>query len=171
MDPQTQHGPPDRTGIAAAFEALAELLGGHGTLAEARGISRQALDSMYGAARELYVAGRLAEAQRGFELLCLYDHLTARHWHALGACRQASGDYDGAAAALAFAAAETAEPDPETQLKLAECLVAAGAPDAAEGALAELASAGADLATETSLRARVRTLQEQLARILRQGPR
>ena len=96
---------------------------------------------MYGIARELYVNGQHARAQRSFELLCLYDHENARYWRALGACRELSKDYLGAAAALTFAAAHTARPDRSLRLSLAECLMAAGQLDAAERHLDELLSA------------------------------
>ena len=127
--------------MASALARLNESLGGKRTLAEARGIDDAALESMYGIARELYINGQYARAQRSFELLCLYDHENARYWRALGACRELSKDYLGAAAALTFAAAHMARPDRSLQLSLAECLMAAGRLDAAQRHLDELSSA------------------------------
>ena len=148
--------------MASAVAGLNASLGGKRTLAEARGIDDTALESMYAIARELYVNGQHARAQRSFELLCLYDHENARYWRALGACREVSEDYLGAAAALTFAAAHTARPDRSLQLSLAECLMAAGQLDAAQRHLDELLSAPrADEGSE-GWRSRAKSLRSQL---------
>lgn len=149
--------------MASALAGLHESLGGKRTLAEARGIDDTALESMYGIARELYANGQYARAQQSFELLCLYDHENARYWRALGACRELSKDYLGAAAALTFAAAHTARPDCSLQLSLAECLMAAGQLDAAERHLGELLSTEkADEGSE-GWRERAKSLQSRLS--------
>ena len=153
--------------MASALAGLHASLDGKRTLADARGIDDTALESMYGIARELYVNGQYARAQRSFEFLCLYDHENARYWRALGACRELSKDYLGAAAALTFAAAHTARPDRSLQLSLAECLMAAGQPDAAQRHLDELSSApeGAEGdAGDEEWRDRARSLQSRLSR-------
>ena len=146
-----------------AMDGLNASLGGKRTLAEARGIDDTALESMYGIARELYVNGQYARAQQSFELLCLYDHENARYWRALGACRELSKDYLGAAAALTFAAAHMARPDRSLQLNLAECLMAAGQFDTAERHLGELLSAPEGDAGGEEWRDRARSLQSRLS--------
>lgn len=136
---------PDRAEVStpsAAVENLRQLLGDESTLAAARGISEEALDSIYGVARELYANGHHAEALRNLELLCLYDHENARYWHALGICRQVMQDYAGAVTALAFASGQVDEPDPGLQLNLAECLIACGSLDVAEHLLGDLGDDG-----------------------------
>ena len=127
--------------MASALAGLTASLGGKRTLADARGIDGAALESVYGIARELYANGQYERARQSFELLCLYDHEDARYWRALGACRELSKDYLGAASALTFAAAHIDRPDRSLQLSLAECLVAAGQLDAAERHLGELLNA------------------------------
>ena len=149
--------------MASALAGLNESLGGKRTLAEARGIPDKALESMYGIARELYANGQHARARQSFELLCLYDHENARYWRALGACRELSKDYLGAAAALIFAAAHMDRPDRSLQLSLAECLMAAGRLDAAERHLSELLSAPEGDAGGEEWRDRATSLQSQLS--------
>ena len=149
--------------MASALAGLNASLGGKRTLADARGIDDTALESMYAIARELYANGQYARARQSFELLCLYDHENARYWRALGACRELSKDYLGAAAALTFAAAHTARPDRSLQLSLAECLMAAGQLDAAQRHLGELLSAPEGDAGGEEWRDRARSLQSQLS--------
>ena len=154
--------------MESALAGLNESLGGKRTLAESRGIPDMALESMYGIARELYANGQHARARQSFELLCLYDHENAKYWRALGACRELSKDYLGAAAALTFAAAHMDRPDRSLQLSLAECLMAAGRLDAAQRHLSELLSAPEGDAGGEGWRDRARSLQSQLSQ-RRQG--
>ena len=151
--------------MSAAVDGLRRLLAGHRTLAAARGIPHAALDSIYGVARELYLSGHYAEAQRSFEMLCLYDHENARNWHALGVCRQVLGDYPGAADALVFATGQLAEPDPALEVNLTECLIAGGALDAAEHVLGPLAAAARDGALDEPSSGKVRVLEQRLAQL------
>ena len=154
--------------MASALAGLNGSLRGKRTLADARGIPDEALESMYGIARELYANGQHARARQSFELLCLYDHENAKYWRALGACRELSKDYLGAAAALTFAAAHTDRPDRSLQLSLAECLMAAGHFDVAERHLGELLSAPQGDAGDEEWRDRAKSLQSQLSQ-RRQG--
>ena len=156
--------PDPATVMSEALAGLSRLLGGHATLAAARGISEQTLDSMYGVARELYANGHHADALRAFELLCLYDHLNAHHWQGLAACRQAARDYAGAAGALAFAVGQTPGPAAELHLQLAECLFADGASDAAEQVLGGLEEAAPNTA-DGPLGAKVRVLRDRLRQL------
>ena len=158
---ETVVGTPSSMELALA--GLDESLGGKRTLAEARGISEKALESMYGIARELYSSGQYTRAQESFELLCLYDHENAKYWRALGACRELSEDYLGAAAALTFAAAHMTRPDRSLQMSLVECLVAAGQIDAAERHLGELLNAPEVDAGGEEWRGRAKSLQSQLS--------
>ncbi len=168
-EPKSQTGgaEPDASSMSAAVNGLNQLLGDEATLAAARGISEEALDSIYGVARKLYANGHHAEALKSFELLCLYDHENARNWHALGICRQVTEDYAGAAAALTVAAGQLGDPGPDLKLSLAECLIGFGALDAAGNVLAELAE-GADALSETDL-GKVRFLESRLTELGRKA--
>ena len=146
-----------------ALAGLDESMGGKRTLAEARGIPREALECMYGIARELYANGRYASAQKSFELLCLYDHENAKYWRGLGACRELSNDPLGAAAALTFAVEHMTSPDRSLQLSLAECLIAAGQLDAAERHLGELLDVPEGDAGHEEWRLRAKSLRVQLS--------
>lgn len=161
----TPPSPPLATSMSQALEGLLGVLDGHDTLAAARGITQKALDSMYGVARELYVNGHPSDALGAFELLCLYDHVNARHWQGLAACRQATRDYAGAAGALAFAVGQTAGPVAELNLQLAECLIADGSPDAAEQVLDRLDESPANVARDGPLVGKVRVLRDQLRQL------
>lgn len=167
MDADTSKLDPDvpqASTMSAAVDGLRHLLGGHPTLAAARGIPDTALDSIYGVGRELYASGHHAEALRSFEMLCLYDHQNARNWQALGVCRQTLQDYSGAAEALAFAVGQAAAPDPAVQVNLAECLVAAGAQGPAEGIVTQLVG---DATLAEPWAGKVRFLQAQLEEMRR----
>ena len=159
----------DASTMSAAVEGLRRTLGDEATLAAARGISEEALDSIYGVARELYANGHRAEALQSFELLCLYDHENARNWHALGICRLVTEDYAGAAVALTFAASQLGDPGPDLRLSLAESLIACGALEVAGNVLAELSEAGGDDALSEHERGKVNFLESRLTE-LRQAP-
>lgn len=168
MEPQKSipsSAPEPPTNMSEALQGLSGLLDGHPTVAAARGISPKALDSMYGVARELYVNGHHCEAQAAFELLCLYDHLNARHWQGLAACRQTMRDYAGAAGALAFAVGQSVAPAAELHLQLAECLIADGASDAAEQVLGRLDEAADSASPDGFLGGKVRVLRHQLRQL------
>lgn len=121
--------------LADAVERFNALLNGKPTLAEGLGIGRPGLEGLYGAARNEYAAGRYGEALPGFEALCLYDHVNADYWLALGRCRQMLGDHFGAGSALALAAEYAAKPDPGLRLDVVECMIAAEEPEIAEAAM------------------------------------
>ncbi|MDE0365569.1 MAG: hypothetical protein OXP09_08340 [Gammaproteobacteria bacterium] len=146
--------------MAAAVDGLRRLQGVQGTLAGARKISESALDSFYGVARELYANGHYAEALQSFELLCLYEHDNVRNWHALGVCRQVTGDYGGAAAALTFAVDQFDDTAPGLRLALAECLILCGALAAAGNVLGEIV-ANDDTLNERE-RGKVKLLESRL---------
>ncbi len=107
-------------------------------MAEVFEVGREGLEGLYGAARNDYVAGRYEQAVVGFELLCLYDHLNFDYWLALGRCRQMMRDHFAAGSALSVAAECAAAPDPDLLLDVAECMILAGAPEAAEAALRDV---------------------------------
>ena len=150
---------PTMTGVAAE---LNESLGGCKTLAAARGISRAALESVYGVARELFAHGHQVQALHSLQLLCLYDHENARYWQALGTCRQALSDHLGAATALAFAIGQSEDFDGSACIQLIECLVAAGQSEAAEARLRQLIEAADETLAGEPWRARARLLQARL---------
>ncbi len=169
MDAETHSGPdsaePGASSMSAAFEGLRQRLAGSPTLAAARGISGDALDSMYGVARELCHNGHHAESLVNFQLLCLYDHDSARNWRGLAACRQALQDYAGAAAALAVAIDRLDGQDAGLEINLAECLIASGELEVAELVITRLAASADDGALGEDGMGKVRFLQSRLAEL------
>ena len=149
--------------MSGTIAELDTLLDGNKTLAAARGITAEALDSLYGTARELYACGHRTEALGSLELLCLYDHENARYWRALGTCRQAHKDHLGAAAALAFAIGQTDGFDGGLEMQLIECLVAAGQPDVAGVRLREAFEAAGECSESEPWHAKAALLQAHLA--------
>ena len=123
-----------------ALRALENELRGHRTLADARGIERQALESAYTISVALHSAGQHEQACTSLQALCLYDHENPKYWRALGACRSALGDYTGAAGAYACAADTLDSADPELDLAMAECLAAAHEPTVAATILERIAN-------------------------------
>ena len=154
--------PPARpvTGVVAD---LCTLLDGKKTLAAARGISNDALDSLYGVARQLYACGHRAEAMSSLALLCLYDHENALYWQALGICRQKQNDHLGAAAAFTFATGLCDEFDAGLEMQLLECLIAAGHTDLAAIRLSQALDTAGEGASSEPWHAKARLLKAQLA--------
>ena len=109
-------------------------------MAEALGIGRDGLEGLYGAARNDYVGGRYERAVVGFELLCLYDHSNFDYWLALGRCRQMMRDHFAAGSALKVAVECAASPSPDLLMDVAECMIAAEEPEAAEAALRDISN-------------------------------
>ncbi|MCZ0944076.1 MAG: hypothetical protein OXJ53_13540 [Gammaproteobacteria bacterium] len=116
------------------------------TLAEVFGIGRDGLEGLYGVARNDYVGGRYEQAVVGFELLCLYDHLNFDYWLALGRCRQMMRDYFAAGSALSVAVECAAAPAPDLLMDVAECMIVAEEPEAAEAALRGISDGKAKVA-------------------------
>ncbi|MGI9228472.1 MAG: tetratricopeptide repeat protein [Gammaproteobacteria bacterium] len=114
------------------------ILDGHATLGEARQIPKQALEGLYRLAHQRYGQGKFGDAEKVFELLCLYDHIEAKHWCGLGYARQQLKDYGGAIAALSYARTIAKEPDPQLYFNFATCLLMMGENDAAKILLTEM---------------------------------
>ena len=156
----------DGENAVAIFAEGATILQGRRNLKDARGISDEAIDGIYGVAHELYAGGKYAEALKGFRLLCLYDHENPKYWMGLGYCRQMLEDYMGAATALSYSTLYLDDHDWELYLNLARCLTMLARKDMAMeyiDAILASSSAGADMQNEAkSLRIRLasRTTEE-----------
>ena len=71
--------------IAAAAKSFAN----GATLKEVRGITNDELEAVYSLGFGYYTTGKFEEAQKLFEFLVLFDHLSTKYWFALGAVQQA----------------------------------------------------------------------------------
>jgi tetratricopeptide (TPR) repeat protein len=74
--------------IAAAAKSFAN----GATLKEVRGITNDELEAVYSLGFGYYTTGKFEEAQKLFEFLVLFDHLSTKYWFALGAVQQAQKD-------------------------------------------------------------------------------
>ena len=72
------------------------------TLKEVRGITNDELEAVYSLGFGYYSTGRFDDAQKLFEFLVLFDHLSTKYWFALGAVQQARKDYLKAIASYGY---------------------------------------------------------------------
>jgi len=106
------------------------------TLKEVKGISNEELEAVYSLGFGYYRTGKFEDAQKLFEFLVLFDHLSAKYWFALGAVQQAQKNYEKAVASYGFSSFLDLE-NPKPQYHAAECFLALG--DKANAASAILA--------------------------------
>lgn len=87
--------------------SLIEAVTNGGTLKDILNVSKDTMDSMYAYAYEFYHQGKLDEAEKFFEFLCMYDLHNADYFLGLGAVYQLKKQYEKACDfyALSFALA------------------------------------------------------------------
>ncbi|MGU9977651.1 MAG: tetratricopeptide repeat protein [Candidatus Oxydemutatoraceae bacterium WSBS_2016_MAG_OTU14] len=128
----------DERSAISIFSEGAEMLNGKNTLHEARNISNESMESIYALAHDLYANRRYAEAEKSFELLCLYNHKNSKYWKGLGYTRQMMKKYRESAVTLSYGALQCDEYDAELHLSLSECLIMMGDGESAKTYLEEL---------------------------------
>lgn len=116
----------DKNLESAKFQDLVEKMkDGVTTVAEVRGIAYEDLESLYQVGYTYYNAGKLAESEMVFRLLCSLSHTNAKYWLALGSARQGLKNYKEAL--LAYGAAALFDMDrPKAHYYAAECNLALG---------------------------------------------
>ena len=95
------------------------------TMKEVRGITNEELESVYSLGFGYYNTGKFEDAQKLFEFLVLFDHLSTKYWFALGAVQQARKDYQKAIASYGYSSFLDLE-NPKPQYHAAECYLALG---------------------------------------------
>ncbi len=105
-------------------EAAQKFLGG-ATMKEVKGITNDELEAVYSLGFSYYNTGKFEDAQKLFEFLVLFDHLSSKYWFALGAVQQARKDYEKAVASYGYSSFLDLE-NPKPQYHAAECLLAMG---------------------------------------------
>ena len=108
--------------IAAAAKAFVK---DGATLKEVRGITNDELEAVYSLGFGYYNTGKFEDAQKLFEFLVLFDHLSTKYWFALGAVQQARKDYQKAIASYGYSSFLDLE-NPKPQYHAAECYLAMG---------------------------------------------
>ena len=107
--------------IAEAAKAFAA----GATLKEVRGITNDELEAVYSLGFGYYNTGKFEDAQKLFEFLVLFDHLSTKYWFALGAVQQARKDFQRAIASYGYSSFLDLE-NPKPQFHAAECYLALG---------------------------------------------
>jgi type III secretion system low calcium response chaperone LcrH/SycD len=83
------------------------------------------MEALYAVALQEFDAGKFADAEYRFLLLCRLDHYCGKYWLGLGACRQLLKRPKDAVAAYALAGLHDPE-NPVPGLRAAECYLALG---------------------------------------------
>ena len=116
------------------IEEAVKLLMGGGTVRQARGFTRDQMETMYSVAYNLYATRQLEKADTVFRYLTYLDHTNAKYWIGLGAVQQLRRDFAHAVASYGYAAfldLKNAKP----LYHVAECYLALGDSEKAESAL------------------------------------
>ena len=95
------------------------------TLKEVKGITNDELEAVYSLGFGYYRTGKFDEAEKLFQFLVLFDHLSSKYWFALGAVQQAQKDYEKAIASYGYSSFLDLE-NPKPQFHAAECCLALG---------------------------------------------
>ncbi|MCO7227025.1 SycD/LcrH family type III secretion system chaperone [Pleionea sp. CnH1-48] len=74
-----------------------------GEIVKAKGVSKEYMEQLYSFGYELFEQEKWAEAEKVFNLLCYYSHLTQSYWLALGASQRNQKKYKEAINALCMA--------------------------------------------------------------------
>ena len=107
--------------IAEAAKAFAN----GATMKEVRGITNDELEAVYSLGFGYYNTGKFEDAQKLFEFLVLFDHLSTKYWFALGAVQQAQKEYQKAISSYSYSSFLDLE-NPKPQFHAAECYLALG---------------------------------------------
>jgi len=132
------------------IEEAAKAFAKGATMKEVRGITNDELEAVYSLGFGYYNTGKFGEAQKLFEFLVLFDHLSSKYWFALGAVQQAQKDYQKAIASYGYSSFLDLE-NPKPQLHAAECYLALGDRERAASAILALEQycpAGTDIGRE-----------------------
>ena len=109
---------------------LQRVMGGE-TIAQARGLSREDLEIIYGMGFTLITSGELDKAEDVFITLCFMDQLVAKNHYCLGVVRQMKQQWQMACDDfIRFLALDAT--NPEGYLRIGECKVALGEKDEAK---------------------------------------
>ncbi len=112
--------------------------GNGATLREMRGLSDAEMEAIYSMGVNFYQAGNYEDAEKVFQFLVMFDHLSSRYWTAMGSLRQVQRKFAQAVEAYKFASFLDLE-NPKPMYYAAECYLALGQKDEALMALAALA--------------------------------
>jgi len=107
-------------------DLMERLLSGDTTMQEAKGLTDEQMEAVYGIAYNYYMAGKYQDSSNVFTWLVLCNPFTSKYWLGLGASLQLAGELDRALHAYAVAALTGEPKDPTPHLHAAECCLAGG---------------------------------------------
>ncbi len=107
------------------IEEAAKAFAKGATMKEVRGITNDELEAVYSLGFGYYNTGKFEDAQKLFEFLVLFDHLSTKYWFALGAVQQAQKEYQKAISSYSYSSFLDLE-NPKPQFHAAECYLALG---------------------------------------------
>ena len=103
MTTEQQSNPQQAPALPEGFGRVgAAMLDGHENLASRRGITPEQLDGLFNFSYERYLNGDYETACQGFELLCLYEHGSAKYLQGYGYSLLALRNFHKAAICLYF---------------------------------------------------------------------
>lgn len=105
---------------------MKQILDGEITVADARGITDEELESAYALGYNFYGVGDWAKAETIFRFLTMMNHMEVKYWMALGAARQAKKDWKGALMVYAHVCTNLDSREVKASLHAAECYLRLG---------------------------------------------
>ncbi|WP_461833098.1 SycD/LcrH family type III secretion system chaperone [Desulfothermus sp.] len=115
-------------------EIVDTVLNTGGRMMDFYGIGEKEAEALYSVAYNMYKTGQFEKALKVFKVLCFLNHMEPKYWFSLGATHHRLKNLDMAARAYAYTSILDPE-NPTPALHAAECLMALGRKDEAEGAL------------------------------------
>lgn len=105
---------------------MEDILAGKISVADARGITDEELESAYALGYSFYGVGDWEKAETVFRFLTMMSHLDVKYWMALGAARQAKKDWQGALKVYAHVCVNLDSRNVKASLRAAECYLRLG---------------------------------------------
>lgn len=129
------------------------------TVADLKGVSRDALEGVYAIAHRYYENGQLDEAEAFFRFLCLYDFYNAEYALGMGAVLHLKREYDKAIGM--YAVAQTLDlTDDRPMFHVGQCHLALGRLDNARECFESVATRATGKELGTRSEAYLRVLQD-----------
>ena len=114
-------------------EAALDVVGGRAQLKDIKGLTDEEMEASYANGYSVFRAGNYHKAEDIFMFLCTMDNCEKKYWTALGAARFNMGNHYGAL--LAYSQAALLDIEPALMIKVAQCRLALGDKELAEGCL------------------------------------
>lgn len=161
--PSTQPNSPVKGLSPKEAQEIVDHIAAGGVLRHFKGITKQETEIIYDLGYQYYQTHKYEDAEKIFQLLCLYDHLETKFWVALGATLQLLKRYERAISVYSYSALIDPN-DPRPPLHAAECYLALNNKDKAISALESAIQAAGDKPVNKSQRSRAEALMKLLGK-------